>query len=117
MPSKAERIEQLELEAVQHMADAQEVLQRTDLGEMERQIQQCQHMEQYCNKMQQVATLGRDKQLLKMIGEQATKWATNLRAATTKRRNDEVPRIIRAMEDRKKWARELLALEEEDEDE
>ena len=57
MPSKAERIEALELEAAQHMADAQDVLRRDDMGEMARQIAQCQHMEQAYNKLQQVAIL------------------------------------------------------------
>ncbi len=100
--------------AGQHMADAESVLHETELGEMERQIEQCRHMElAYCL-LQQIAVIDADKQLLKFAGEQATKWATNMRAATTKRRNDEVPRLIRAMEDRKQWARDLLSLEEDE---
>lgn len=115
--TKAERIESLELEAAQHMADAQEVLRRTDLGEMERQIEQCQHMEQAYNKLQQVAILRGDKALLKTTGEQATKWATNMRAATTKRRNDIVPILVRTVASNASWSealRDLKALEEED---
>jgi hypothetical protein len=71
-------------------------------------------MERYCNKMLRVATLKGEYALVKTLGDQAAKWATNLRAATTKRRNDEVPKLIQAMENRKEWARTLLGIEEED---
>ncbi len=110
MPSKAERVELLQLEAAQHMADAQEVLRREDLGEMKRQIAQCGHMEQAYNKLQQVAILTNDKALLKTTGEQATKWATNMRAATTKRRNDVVPILVNAVAGNATWSEALKDL-------
>lgn len=112
MPSKAERIEQLELEAAEHMADAQDVLRRTDMGEMARQIAQCQHMEQAYNKLQRIAILQGDKALLKTTGEQATKWATNMRAATTKRRNDVVPILVEAVAGNATWSEAVKRLKE-----
>ncbi|MEL6705771.1 MAG: hypothetical protein AAFP15_16005 [Bacteroidota bacterium] len=104
-------------QAAQHMADAETVLRNEELGEMEAQILQSRLMERAYNLMQQVAIIEGDERLLKMASEAASKWATNTRAATTKRRNDEVPRLIRAMEDRKAWARKLMGIEEEDEPE
>ena len=114
MPQEDRSPQSLKELAADHMRDAEESLERTDLGEMERQIEQCRHMELSMVLLQQAAVIDSDDKLLKFAGEQATKWATNMRAATTKRRNDEVPRLLRAMEKRKNWARELLGIEEDD---
>jgi hypothetical protein len=77
---------------------------------MERQILQCQHMEQYCSVMTQVALIEGDNGLLKTVGEQATKWATNMRAATTKRRNDIVPVLVEAVTAGASWSEAVKSL-------
>ena len=106
-------VEELKALAQAYVFEAEAVLQNTSLGEMDRQIEQCRLMELSCCVMQQLAIKKGDGALWKSSGEQALKWATNMRAATTKRRNDEVPRLLRAMADRKKWARALLDIPED----
>lgn len=113
MPQEDERcVATLKEQSAAHTRAGEESLKRTDLGEIERQILHCGHRELAMNLLEQAAILDDDFKLLKFAGEQATKWATNMRAATTKRRNDEVPRLIEAMNDRKQWARDLLGVEE-----
>lgn len=93
---------------------AEAAMRRADLGEMERQIEEAGHKELGYDYLVQVAVLTGDHALLKQAGEQAVKWATAVRSASTKRRNDEVPKLIDAMKDRRAWAQELLGIEEVD---
>ncbi len=101
--------------ASEWMRRAEHVLEQTEMGEMERQIEQARCMELAYNCLQQAAVLGEiDIAALKLAGDYAAKWSTTMRGATTKRRNDEVPKLIEAMKDRRAWAQELLGIEEVD---
>lgn len=104
----------LRLRAEEYLERAERVLEDESLGEMERQIEECRLNELSCNMLSRAAILADDPQLLKLASEQGVKWANAMRAATTKRRNDEVPKLIEDMQDRRKWAQTLLGVEEVD---
>jgi hypothetical protein len=94
------------------MADAEAVLLRDDIGEMERQIQQAQHMELAFNLLQRVAVLEGDNAMLKNCAEQASKWAGHMRSATTKRKNDIVPELVEAVTKGASWSEAAKRLAE-----
>lgn len=107
-------VEQLRQEAARFVQLSREVLDRTDIGEMDRQIECCRLREKAMGYLEEVAILTKDAALLKYAGEQASKWAGHMRSATTKRRNDEVPRLIAMLADRREFARQLLGIEEDE---
>ncbi len=96
------------------IAKADKLLRNTELGEMERQIEQSRLMELAMNDMVQAAILTEDRSALKLASDQASAWAAHTRSATTKRKNDLVPKLVEAMANRKEFARQLMAIEEED---
>ena len=112
--AESKRAKALRKKSQAHIAKAEKVLRDLSLGEMERQIEQSRLMELAFNYLAQAAIIEEDTNLLKHASENASKWAQHCRAAATKRRNDEVPRIIEAMSDRRQWARDLLGVEEID---
>lgn len=112
MPQGTRTVESLREKAADHMRLAEQALERTDLGEMERQIEQCQQMELAMCVLQQVAIMTGDDKLLKFSGEQATKWAVNMRGATTKRRNDIVPVLVETVTAGASWAEALRRLKD-----
>ncbi|MGH1451199.1 MAG: hypothetical protein ACRBBM_17480 [Pseudomonadaceae bacterium] len=116
MPQKDRSPEGLRALAGDYMRDAEESLERTDIGEMERQIEQCRLYELAYNLLIQVAIMTADKQLLKLASEQAAKWATNMRSATTKRKNDIVPSLVKAVTGGATWAEAVKALKKREED-
>lgn len=113
-PEDIERARELRVKSVDCIAKAERVLRRKSMGEMARQIEQSRQMELAYNYLAQAAILEQDNGLLKHASENASRWAQHCRGATTKRRNDEVPRLMAALADRKKFARALLAIEEAD---
>lgn len=96
------------------IAKADKLLRDIKLGEMQRQIEQSRLMELAMNYMAQAAILDNDRAALKLATDAASQWAQHTRAATTKRRNDEVPKLIEAMTNRGEFAKRLLAIEEDD---
>lgn len=113
-PEDVERARELRVKSVDCIARAEKVLRRKSMGEMARQIEQSRQMELAYNYLAQAAILEQDNGLLKHASENASRWAQHCRGATTKRRNDEVPKLMAALADRKRFARELLAIEEVD---
>lgn len=113
-PEIKARARELRIKSVDYIAKAEKVLRRKSMGEMARQIEQSRLMELAYNYLAQAAVLEEDNSLLKQASENASKWAQHCRGATTTRRNDEVPRLMAALADRKRFARELLAIEEVD---
>ncbi len=110
MPHKDRSIAALKQRATDYMRQAEESLERTDIGEMERQIEQSRLYELAYNLLQQVAIDDSDPRLLKFAGEQASKWASNMRQATTKRRNDIVPALVEAVTGGATWSEAVKRL-------
>lgn len=107
--AKADRLRK---KAAADMARAEKQLKRSDVGEMERQIAQAQHMELSFNYMQQAAIVEGDNALLKNSAEQASRWAGHMRQATSKRKNDLLPLLIAALTGGASWSEAAKTLKE-----
>lgn len=79
------------------MQQAEGILADPELGEMERQIRQAALMERACNLLHRRAILTGDEKSAKEYGSQAIQWAGAQRAATSKRKNDLMPLVIKAI--------------------
>jgi hypothetical protein len=95
---------------------AEAALMRTDIGEMERAIEEARQKSLGFNYLEQAAIEDDDFKLLKHAGEQSTKWATAMRQATTKRRNDIVPQLVELLMSNAAWstAAKALSLKQDD---
>ena len=109
-----ERAARLRKRAQAEIAKADKLLKNTELGEMERAIEQGRLMELAYNYMAQAAIIENDSRALKLANDAASQWCQHVRASSTKRKNDLVPQLVEAMANRKEFARQLMAIEEDE---